>query len=190
MEELEATQEQMSRQMNELNVLKENLEKEKNLFGALMDNIPDAIYFKDKESRFLRVSKYLADHFNASVEDLMGKSDFDFQDEVHAKEAFEDEKNIMKTRKPKIDFVEKETLADGTDHWVSTTKMPLINAKGEVIGTFGISRDVSRLKRLELDVTNRDKKLREEEQQFARKIKQLEEEIEAKEAEIRKLKKK
>src|SRR5690606_39962283 len=95
---------------------------EKYLFSALMDNIPEAIYFKDRESRFIRVSKYLATHFGKDPADLIGKSDFDFQDEVHAREALEDEQTIMRTRMPKVDYVEREVLKDGSEHYVSTTK--------------------------------------------------------------------
>ena len=189
MEELEATQEQISRQMTELSELKENLEKEKYLFNALMDNLPDAIYFKDRDSKFIRVSKYLADHFGASVDALIGKSDFDFQDEAHANLAFEDEKNIMKTRTPKIDFVEKEVI-NGEEHWVSTTKMPLINSKGEVVGTFGVSSDVTKMKKLEKDFQQKDQILKKEEKTYEDKINQLEATIKTKDAEIKKLKKK
>ncbi len=177
MEELEATQEQMNRTMSELAALKESLEKEKYLLDALMDNIPDAIYFKDRQSKFIRVSKYLAGHFSGNVDDLIGKSDFDFQDTARAQQAFDDEMNIMTTRKPKIDYIEKEVMTDGTEHWVSTTKMPLINSKGEVVGTFGISRDVTRLKKLEHDVMNRDKNLAAEKKQYEDKIKSLEKQL-------------
>ena len=174
MEELEATQEQMNRTVAELGTIKSTLEKEKYLLDSLMDNIPDAIYFKDRQSKFIRLSKYLADNFHRKVDDLIGKSDFDFQDHAHAQEAFEDEKNIMATQKPKIDYVEKEVLTDGSEHWVSTTKMPLVNTKGEVVGTFGISRDVTKLKKLEIEVLNKDKSLMEEKKQFEEKIKSLE----------------
>jgi PAS domain S-box-containing protein len=174
MEELEATQEQMQRTVGELATLKETLEKEKYLLDSLMDNIPDAIYFKDRMSRFIRVSKYLASHFSGNVDALIGKSDFDFQDRSRAQQAFDDEKNIMETRKPKIDYIEKEVMTDGSEHWVSTTKMPLINARGEVVGTFGISRDVTKLKKLELAVEGKDKNLAEEKKQYEEKIKSLE----------------
>jgi PAS domain S-box-containing protein len=189
MEEIEATQEQMQRQMTELNTLKNSMEHEKQLFSALMDNIPDAIYFKDLESKFIRVSKYLAKHFNATESELIGKSDFDFQDESHAREAFEDEQRIMKTREPKIDFVEREVGIDGVEHFVSTTKMPLMDIRGAVTGTFGISRDVSKLKRLEIEIINKDKKLKEEEKEYQDRIRMLERKISLKEEEILELKK-
>jgi PAS domain S-box-containing protein len=182
MEELEATQEQMNRTVNELGVIKATLEKEKYLLDSLMDNIPDAIYFKDRESKFIRVSKYLAGHFSGNVDDLIGKSDFDFQDKSRAQQAYDDEKNIMATRKPKIDYIEKEVMTDGTEHWVSTTKMPLVNGKGEVVGTFGISRDVTRLKKLEHDVLNKDKSLAVEKKLYEDKIKTLETQLRSKQA--------
>lgn len=160
MEELEATQEQMHRQVNELNQLRHELEVEKYLFSALMNNIPEAIYFKDRDSRFIRVSKHLATHFGKEPEDLLGKSDFDFQDEVHAREALEDEQQIMRTRLPKVDFVEREILKDGSEFYVSTTKMPLVDAHGEVVGTFGISRDVTTFKRAEMELREMQEKSR------------------------------
>lgn len=189
MEELEATQEQMQRQVNEMNVLKQSLEQERYLFAALMNNIPDAIYFKDRESKFIRVSAYLAKHFKSTEAELIGKSDFDFQDESHAREAFDDEMNIMKTRQAKVDYVEREVLADGSEHYVSTTKMPLENAQGEVVGTFGISRDVTKLKKLEHDVKKKEQELKEEEKIHRIKIKQLEDELDSAQRELEKLRK-
>ncbi|MEO5563938.1 MAG: two-component regulator propeller domain-containing protein, partial [Chitinophagaceae bacterium] len=147
--ELEEAQKQTSSQMKELAVLKESLEKEKYYLDSLMDNMPDSIYFKDKDSKLMRVSKYMANHFGMSVEELIGKSDFDFQSEIHAKEAFEDEQTIQRTKTPKIDYIEKETGADGSEIWVTTTKMPLMNSKGEVVGTYGMSRDITKAKELE-----------------------------------------
>lgn len=135
----------------EMKALKESLEKEKYYLDSLMDNMPDAIYFKDSDSKLLRVSKYMADHFHTTVEDLIGKSDFDFQDEAHSREAYEDEQIIQRTRVPKIDYIEKELRKDGAEYWITTTKMPLINAKGEVVGTFGMSRDITKVKMLEAE---------------------------------------
>jgi PAS domain S-box-containing protein len=147
--ELVYQKEVLKKNVQELAALKESLEEEKYFLDSLMDHMPDSIYFKDRESKLTRVSKYMAERFGNTVDDLIGKSDFDFQDEIHAREAYNDEQEIQKTRKPKIDYVEKEVREDGTELWVSTTKMPLINSRGEVVGTFGISRDITRLKMLE-----------------------------------------
>ncbi len=81
------------------------------LFKALMDNIPDAIYLKDLKSRFLIVNKSCAEkHGFNSPEEAIGKTDFDSFSEEHARQAFEDEQNIIKTGKPIINLEEKETL--------------------------------------------------------------------------------
>jgi len=137
-----------------LEELNDTLEQEKYYLDSLMNNMPDAIYFKDKESRFIRVSaymvkKHLANHPGATINDLLGKTDFDLQDEKHAREAYEDEQEIQKTRIPKIDYIEKEITEDGSERWVATTKLPMLNRHDEVIGTFGISRDVTKIKLLE-----------------------------------------
>jgi PAS domain S-box-containing protein len=153
-DEIVLQKEELSKNVQQLDTLKDSLIEEKYLLDSLMDTMPDAIYFKDRESKFVRVSKYmvnkhLANHPGATINDLIGKSDFDFQDEQHAKEAYEDEQEIQRTRKPKIDYIEKETQQDGSERWVATTKLPLINAQGDVVGTFGISRDITKLKILE-----------------------------------------
>lgn len=135
----------------ELAALRENLEKEKYYLDSLMDNMPDSIYFKDKDSKVLRVSKYMANRFHTPMEEMIGKTDYDFQDEIHAREAFEDEQAIQRTQVPKIDFIEKEIKKDGSESWITTTKMPLLNNKGEVVGTFGMSRDITKVKMLEAE---------------------------------------
>ena len=80
---------------------------------------------------------------------MVGKSDFDLFSDEHALQAFEDEKRIMQTGEPVIDLEERETWPDRPDTWVSTTKMPLRDAQGRIIGTFGVSRDITARKRAE-----------------------------------------
>jgi PAS domain S-box-containing protein len=111
---------------------------------ALMDNISDYIYFKDLDSRFLRINAAHARAFGLrDPAEAIGKTDFDFFTDVHAHEAFMDEQEIIRTGRPIIGLVEEETRADGRVSWVSTTKMPLHDDRGQIIGTFGISRDVT-----------------------------------------------
>jgi len=118
-------------------------ERDQNLLNELLESIPDAIYFKDKKSRFIRVNKAMAEKYGQGVESLVGKRDFDLFTEEHARPSFNDEREIMSTGKPIIGKIEKETLEDGRIHWVNTTKVPLHNESGEIIGTMGISRDVT-----------------------------------------------
>jgi PAS domain S-box-containing protein len=125
----------------------EALDREQRLLKVLMDNIPDHIYFKDVNSRFLTINRSLAESFHLSDPDqVAGKTDFDFFTEEHAIQAYNDEQKIIKTGKPVIGIEEKETWSRYEPTWVSTTKMPLIDKDGNIIGTFGISRDITERK--------------------------------------------
>lgn len=151
MEEMQATQEEMERKRHEQVDLQEELNKEKGLLDALMLNIPDFVYFKDSNSRFLRISKSMVKLFKAdSPDDLIGKSDFDFHRPDHAQKAFNEEKEIMETKRPIVDHVVDEKFDDGREQWVSTTKMPLFNERGDVVGVWGISKIVTELKQAEI----------------------------------------
>jgi PAS domain S-box-containing protein len=137
------------------------LASERHMLRALMDSSTDSIYFKDRESRFRRCSEglfrrcsaALASSFNlGSVDEIIGKSDFDFFDEEHARPAFEDEQEIIRTGRPIIGKSEKETWLDGHITWALTSKMPLHDDHGEIIGTFGISKDITAFKEAEAQV--------------------------------------
>ncbi len=142
--------------------MEEALVKEQFLMNMLMDNVPDTIYFKDKESRFIRMNKSQATRFGLSdPAEAVGKTDFDFFAEQHAQPAFEDEQKIIKTGKPLIGLEEKETWPDGSETWVTTTKMPLRDKEGEIIGTFGISKDITERKRAEEALRKNEEKLKE-----------------------------
>lgn len=114
------------------------------LFRELLSTTTDSIYFKDRDSKIIYCSKHLAGKHNAkSADELIGKTDFDLFTEEHARQAYEDEQHIMKTGTPIIGKLEKETYSDGSIRWSSTSKYPLFNSEKEIIGTFGISRDVT-----------------------------------------------
>jgi PAS domain S-box-containing protein len=175
LEEMQSTQEDMMRQIEEKAKMQEALSKEKALMDALLDNVPESIYFKDKESRFIRFSKSMLKLFGLTkAEDLVGKSDFDFFSEEHARPAFEDEQRIIKTKKAIIDLEEKEVMADGRTNWVNTTKMPLMDSKDNVIGTFGISKSITHLKKMELEVNEKAKRIKETEKKLAALEKEIE----------------
>jgi PAS domain S-box-containing protein len=114
------------------------------MLNALMATSPNAIYFKDPASRYLRISRALATKCGlADPRDAIGKTDFDYFTVEHAAPAFEDEQRIQKTNQPLIDHEEKETFDDGRVAWVSTAKFPFYNREGTLIGTYGISRDIT-----------------------------------------------
>lgn len=123
---------------------------ERSLLSALMENIPDYIYFKDVESRFIRTSRAHAQTFGLhDAKEAIGKTDRNFFSEEHAQKAYEDEQHILRHGEPILNVEEKETWPNRPDTWVLTTKMPLRDQEGKVIGIFGISRDVTEHKRAE-----------------------------------------
>lgn len=130
------------------------------LFHILMDNITDNIYFKDSQSRFIRINRAMARYIGLDSPDkAVGKTDFDFFSEEHAGQAFQDEQKMIKSGKPIVGKEEKETWLDGKETWVSTTKIPIKNEKGDIIGTIGISRDITDKKRAEQDLKSQRNQL-------------------------------
>jgi PAS domain S-box-containing protein len=139
---------------------------ERDLLRALLDYSPDPIYFKDAQSRFLKASKVQAELFGVKgAEEMVGKTDFDFYTEEHARPAFEDEQNIIRTGRPMIGKVEKEVLKDGRVSWALSSKMPLRDKDDRIIGTFGISKDITGLKETEAKMEQLHKQLLESSRQ-------------------------
>ena len=118
--------------------------QESDLLHTLMDNTSDHIYFKDIESRFVRINRSLANRFGLkNPTEAIGKSDFDFFTREHAQQAYQDERTVIDSGKPIEGKQEKETWLGGQDTWVSTTKVPIRDRSGRIKGTCGISRDIT-----------------------------------------------
>jgi len=130
--------------------MSENLRDTRFLLKSLMEHMTDNIYFKDVESRFIMVNKAFCDWTGLDPDAVVGKTDFDLFAQAHAQQAYDDEQRIIASGEPLIGVEEKETWPDGRITWVSTTKMPLKNADNEIIGTFGVSRDITDHKEAEL----------------------------------------
>ena len=150
--ELSQANEQLQVELTERKQAEEALAKEQYLLHALLAAAPDYIYFKDTKGRFIRTSKSHAKAFGLSdPAQVIGKTDFDFFTGEHAGQAYEDEQEIMRTGQP-LSKEENETWPDQPDTWVIATKMPLIDQQGKIIGTFGISKDISERKRAEAEL--------------------------------------
>ena len=166
----------IGRDITEHKQAEDKLAYEQELFQTLLKSVPDNIYFKDRESRFVRVSlskvkdtlqtvrdSHRAAHPDAGPDEwpphlagvdpfaewLIGKSDFDTYPEAHARAAYEDEQEIIRTGKPIVGKLEKIVLPNGKEIWRITTKMPWYDKEGNLIGTLGVSKDVTELKETE-----------------------------------------
>jgi sigma-B regulation protein RsbU (phosphoserine phosphatase) len=142
------------------------------LLQTLMNSIPDSVYFKDTRSRFLMISRALArKHHLDDPQQAIGKTDADYFTEPHAKQALADEQTIMRTGQPMEGIEESETWPDGSTTWVSTTKMPLRNQSGRIVGTFGISRDITVRKNAQLALAEQTQLLHKKNQQIEDELK-------------------
>jgi PAS domain S-box-containing protein len=120
------------------------LVRERFILSTIMDNIPDRVYFKDRESRFTLVNySFLRRAGFEEQSEMIGKTDKDLFTDEHAFQALADEQRIIATGEPIVDIEEKETWHEGRVAWYSTSKMPLRDPSGNVIGTFGVSRDIT-----------------------------------------------
>lgn len=155
------------------------LDDERHLLRQLIENIPNNIYFKDKESRFVMVNKATAEKMGlSSPSELLGKSDHDFFDAVHADKSLSDEVHIMETLERLEESLERETWEGEEDTWVVTSKIPWLDSKGDVRGTFGVTSDVSDMVNTQIRLSNAASELKErnkayqEELELARQVQQ------------------
>jgi len=129
------------------------LEQERHGLDALMNHLPHAIYFKDCEGHFTRSNEAHAELFGRSdPSQILGKTDFDFFSAEHAQQAYDDEQDLIHERVAVVSKEEKETWPDGHETWALTTKLPFRDLDGVIIGTFGLSRDITDRKRMEREL--------------------------------------
>ena len=122
---------------------------DQSLLQALMDDIPAYIYFKDRQRRFIRASKFFCQLLGCNLEDIIGKRDEDLFPKDIAWETVDDDRRVIETGMPLINKEEgRESLGDG-GHWVLTTKLPWRDRDGNIIGLFGISINMTERKRAE-----------------------------------------
>jgi len=121
------------------------------LFGALMETTADSIYFKDRECRLLRVSRKMAKDLGFSdPAELVGKTDIDLFGEAFGEGTRLDDIRIMDMDRPIIGLIESRQLEDGRMNWTLTTKLPLHDESGAVIGLVGITREINEIRQTEV----------------------------------------
>jgi len=124
--------------------------QQSHFLNNLLNASPDRIYFKDRESRFIRINHATALVFSLSTpEEAVGRTDADFFGEEHARAALEDERHVIATGEALLGKQEKETWPDGRITWASSSKSAMRDNAGNIIGIIGISRDITELKQIE-----------------------------------------
>jgi len=130
--------------ITERKLIEQELARERDLLHILMDHIPDQIFFKDRESRFTRVNRAAANALGVDEpSQAVGLTDGDLHPEDLANEYLADEQRLIAAGVPLVGKLEAQRSADGREYWLSTTKVPIRDGDGQVIGIAGISRDVS-----------------------------------------------
>ncbi len=147
----------------------DDVNQERNLFHFLMENIPDRIYFKDRDSRFICVNAAMARLFHLKgPAEAVGKSDQDFFPHADAQRMLEDELRVLQSGEAIFGKVEKKILPDGNTGWTLTTKLPLRAPDGKIIGTCGMSRDITALMVAESTLEQERNRLKEANSDLAR----------------------
>jgi len=126
------------------------LRDEKALMDALMDNITDSIYFKDRQCRLIRISRKMMRDLNLDeMSQAIGKTDVDLFGEEFGRKTLVEDQRIMATGEPIMGLIESRQLEDGQINWTLTTKVPLRNTSGQIVGLAGITREINELMRVE-----------------------------------------
>ena len=154
---------------------KERLLAEQELMRTILDNLPDQIYAKDRQGRFLLNNVAHAKSKNVQPKDMLGKSDFDFFPEHLATQFFEDEQALIQSGTPIVN--QEQFIPDaanpGRHYWVSASKVLWRDRGGHIIGTAGITRDVNAMKIAQENLRRSEEKLRQSTFQLERSNREL-----------------
>ena len=130
----------------------QNWQIERELFREMIDQVPDYLFVKDRESRFVIANKAVAADLGATPDALIGRTDLELHPPALAAKFFADEQEVITNEEPMLDIEEFVILTTGTQRWLSTSKLPLRDGTGKVIGIVGISRDITDRKRAEAQI--------------------------------------
>ncbi|WP_051235124.1 sensor domain-containing protein [Marinimicrobium agarilyticum] len=151
----------VARRTNELEQLAATLEKERRLMRTLIDALPDNIYAKDLNSRFLLANHSVAESMGTNPDDILGKDDFDFFPAPLAQQYLDDEQVVLTSGDPLLEREEPTVdQATGNTRWLLTSKVPFRNKSGKIVGLVGIGRDISRRRKAELALRRSESRFR------------------------------
>lgn len=140
----------ISRDVTEQKVAEEALTQERALLHLIIDSLPDNIFVMDTEGRLIAQNVAHARLWGLNdPSDGIGKSDFDFFPQELASKYTADDQAVMQSGKALINREERTVDPDGNERWLLTTKVPMRNADGQVIGLIGINRDITGMKKAE-----------------------------------------
>jgi len=149
MEEMKAVQEDLHRQMEENRKIAQEFEIERVFLNAIMETIPDFVYFKNAEGKFIRISSSMLSYLKASrPEDVIGKTTVELNPGSNVMEILKMEQEIMKSGEGVAGHIEHIKRKDKTEQWITVTRIPIYNKEGICLGLFGLSRDITAEKKL------------------------------------------
>lgn len=135
----------------------ETLARERDLLKIIIDNMPDYIYFKDAESRFVVGNVAILHQLGTTkLEDIVGRTDFDFFPREMAEKYYKDEQRIVRSKKPLLSEEEMTRDLQGREQILLTTKVPMTDSSGDVVGIVGIGRDITKLKNVQDALRSRE----------------------------------
>src|SRR5580704_2363689 len=152
---VQARTRELQLEVNERMRAEEALSEERKILRALIDNVPDFMYVKDLECRFLVANLSVARQMGAKTpEELLGKNDFDFYPSEIATTFYEDEQRVIRSGQPEVNREEAGLDSQGNASQIMTTQVPLRDKNGRVTGLVGIGRDITHLKKVQEEMQN------------------------------------
>ncbi len=139
----------VARDISERKRAEQAWKSERALYRAMIDQVPDYLFVKDIDSRFIVVNRAVAADLGLQPDDVMGKTDFELHAPDLARKFFADEQKVIESGKPLLDIEEFVLDASGNEKWLSTSKVPLRNDKNEIVGIVGVSRNIGERRRIE-----------------------------------------
>jgi len=143
-----------------INQMLDQLSDDQETMQTIIDNIPRAVFWKDKELRFQGCNRIFAGVAGLkSPRDLVGKTDYDMPWKEHGDAYREDDAAVMNSRKARLDLEERNVNSEGVESWVLVSKVPVMNKHGEVVAVLGMFEDITERKRKEAEMESNLKEL-------------------------------